>query len=199
MTAAGLVFIAGTVDPFIRAFDIETGKELWKAPLPASGAATPMTYMTKDGRQAISGDRRGRPFARQRRAAERRVGRFRASITGVSQLSLHEFLLKCRADGRENVFSHLPLAFGGKMDEIDELLVFAVKMRMRIDEADFRVFRRQLADDERMDRVGPHESIGGARAAAAVKVDDLRVAGLDSPPSRNWPAPDECRWCGRTG
>ena len=46
ITAGGLVFIAGTIDPFIRAFDIETGKELWKSQLPASGAATPMTYRT---------------------------------------------------------------------------------------------------------------------------------------------------------
>jgi quinoprotein glucose dehydrogenase len=45
VTAGGLVFIAGTFDPFIRAFDIETGKELWKAELPVSGNATPMTYM----------------------------------------------------------------------------------------------------------------------------------------------------------
>jgi quinoprotein glucose dehydrogenase len=43
-TAGGLVFIAGTFDPFIRAFDVETGKELWKAALAASGHATPMTY-----------------------------------------------------------------------------------------------------------------------------------------------------------
>jgi quinoprotein glucose dehydrogenase len=43
-TAAGLIFIAGTTDPHIRAFDVETGKELWKAQLPASGNATPMTY-----------------------------------------------------------------------------------------------------------------------------------------------------------
>jgi len=49
VTAGGLVFIAGTVDPFIRAFDIDTGRELWKAPLPASGAATPMTYRSKPG------------------------------------------------------------------------------------------------------------------------------------------------------
>ena len=49
VTAGGLVFIAGTIDPFIRAFDIETGKEMWKAPLSASGAATPMTYMAKSG------------------------------------------------------------------------------------------------------------------------------------------------------
>jgi quinoprotein glucose dehydrogenase len=43
-TAAGLVFIAGTTDPHMRAFDIQSGKELWKAELPASGHATPMTY-----------------------------------------------------------------------------------------------------------------------------------------------------------
>jgi quinoprotein glucose dehydrogenase len=44
VTAGGLVFIAGTTDCHIRAFDIETGKELWKAPLPTCGNATPMTY-----------------------------------------------------------------------------------------------------------------------------------------------------------
>ncbi len=49
VTAGGLVFIAGTLDPYIRAFDIETGRELWKAQLPASGAATPMTYLTTPG------------------------------------------------------------------------------------------------------------------------------------------------------
>jgi quinoprotein glucose dehydrogenase len=49
VTAGGLVFIAGTVDPFIRAFDVESGKELWKAHLPASGAATPSTYLTHVG------------------------------------------------------------------------------------------------------------------------------------------------------
>src|ERR1700688_701218 len=42
-TAGGLVFIAGTFDPFLRAFDIESGKELWKAQGPASDHATPMT------------------------------------------------------------------------------------------------------------------------------------------------------------
>jgi quinoprotein glucose dehydrogenase len=43
-TAGGLIFIAGTADSAIRAFDVETGKELWKWQLPASGNATPMTY-----------------------------------------------------------------------------------------------------------------------------------------------------------
>jgi quinoprotein glucose dehydrogenase len=43
-TAGGLIFIAGTTDSAIRAFNVETGKELWKWQLPASGNATPMTY-----------------------------------------------------------------------------------------------------------------------------------------------------------
>jgi membrane-bound PQQ-dependent dehydrogenase (glucose/quinate/shikimate family) len=54
VTAGGLVFIAGTWDPFMRAFDVETGKELWKAKLPFGGHATPMTYQAlKDGKQYI--------------------------------------------------------------------------------------------------------------------------------------------------
>jgi len=44
VTAGGVVFIAGTTDSYIRGFDVETGKELWKAQLPASANATPMTY-----------------------------------------------------------------------------------------------------------------------------------------------------------
>lgn len=54
VTASGLVFIAGTFDPFIRAFDVETGKEIWKAQLPASGHAMPMTYqMRANGKQYV--------------------------------------------------------------------------------------------------------------------------------------------------
>jgi quinoprotein glucose dehydrogenase len=45
VTAGGLVFIAGTfLDSHFRAFDVETGRELWRAELPAPGHATPMTY-----------------------------------------------------------------------------------------------------------------------------------------------------------
>ncbi len=44
MTAGGLVFTAATMDNFLRAFDSESGKELWKFELPAGGQATPMTY-----------------------------------------------------------------------------------------------------------------------------------------------------------
>jgi quinoprotein glucose dehydrogenase len=54
VTAGGLVFIAGTFDPFIRAFNVETGKELWRAQLPDSGHATPMTYrLSANGKQYI--------------------------------------------------------------------------------------------------------------------------------------------------
>jgi len=44
VTASGLVFIAATMDDCLRAFDVETGKELWKTHLPAGGQAAPMTY-----------------------------------------------------------------------------------------------------------------------------------------------------------
>jgi quinoprotein glucose dehydrogenase len=54
VTAGGLVFIAGTFDPFFRAFDVVTGKELWKAQLPDSGHATPMTYrLSANGKQYV--------------------------------------------------------------------------------------------------------------------------------------------------
>jgi quinoprotein glucose dehydrogenase len=53
VTGGGLVFIAGTWDPALRAFDIETGKELWKATLPASGHATAMTYKLPGGKQYV--------------------------------------------------------------------------------------------------------------------------------------------------
>jgi quinoprotein glucose dehydrogenase len=43
-TAGGLVFIGAARDNFLRAFNVETGEELWKGELPAGGQATPMTY-----------------------------------------------------------------------------------------------------------------------------------------------------------
>lgn len=50
VTAGGLVFIAGTmIDTEFRAFDVESGKELWKTDLPATGGATPMTYRVRPG------------------------------------------------------------------------------------------------------------------------------------------------------
>ena len=53
VTAGGVVFVAATIDQMIRAFDVETGRELWRARLPAGGKATPMTYMV-GGRQYIA-------------------------------------------------------------------------------------------------------------------------------------------------
>ena len=53
VTAAGLVFTAGTLDAAIYAFDVETGKQLWKGTLPTSARATPMTYLGGDGRQYV--------------------------------------------------------------------------------------------------------------------------------------------------
>ncbi len=52
VTAGGLVFIGATMDNYIRAFDAQSGKELWKGRLPAGGQATPMTYLWK-GRQYV--------------------------------------------------------------------------------------------------------------------------------------------------
>ncbi len=46
LTASGLVFIGAATDDFLRAFDTETGEELWKGRLPGGGQATPMTYRT---------------------------------------------------------------------------------------------------------------------------------------------------------
>jgi quinoprotein glucose dehydrogenase len=51
-TAGGVVFTAATMDNYLRAFDSETGKEVWKYQLPAGGQATPMTY-TLGGKQYL--------------------------------------------------------------------------------------------------------------------------------------------------
>jgi quinoprotein glucose dehydrogenase len=48
-TAGGLVFIGAALDHFVRAFDTQTGRELWKGALPAGGKATPMTYRARAG------------------------------------------------------------------------------------------------------------------------------------------------------
>jgi quinoprotein glucose dehydrogenase len=52
VTAGGLVFIAGTKDERIHAFDKHTGKLLWEHSLPAGGYATPSTYQV-NGRQYV--------------------------------------------------------------------------------------------------------------------------------------------------
>ena len=52
VTGGGLTFIGATKDPFIRAFDTQTGEELWRARLPGGGQATPLSYEI-DGRQYV--------------------------------------------------------------------------------------------------------------------------------------------------
>jgi len=53
-TASGLSFVAATMDAYLRAFDSDTGDELWKSKLPAGGQATPLTYRTDaDARQFV--------------------------------------------------------------------------------------------------------------------------------------------------
>jgi quinoprotein glucose dehydrogenase len=52
VTGGGLVFIAGTMDEKIHAFDKTNGKLLWEAQLPAGGYATPCTYSAK-GKQYV--------------------------------------------------------------------------------------------------------------------------------------------------
>jgi glucose dehydrogenase len=54
VTAGGLVFIGATNDSRFRAFDKDTGKELWVTKLPASAHATPMTFTGKNGKQYVA-------------------------------------------------------------------------------------------------------------------------------------------------
>jgi quinoprotein glucose dehydrogenase len=53
VTAGGLVFMAGTLDPAIYAFDVERGVPLWKGDLPTSARSTPMTYRAANGKQYV--------------------------------------------------------------------------------------------------------------------------------------------------
>lgn len=53
VTASGLLFIGATVfDHTLRAFDMRTGKVLWRGDLPFAGVATPATYMAH-GKQYV--------------------------------------------------------------------------------------------------------------------------------------------------
>jgi len=53
-TVTGLTFHAGTQDFYLRAFDTETGDQLWKSRLPVGSQATPMTYTSPaSGRQFV--------------------------------------------------------------------------------------------------------------------------------------------------
>ncbi|MDE3196145.1 MAG: pyrroloquinoline quinone-dependent dehydrogenase [Acidobacteriota bacterium] len=53
VTAGGLLFMGATFDPYLKAYDTSTGKELWRAKLPASARATPMTFRSPKGKQYV--------------------------------------------------------------------------------------------------------------------------------------------------
>ncbi|HSR49529.1 MAG TPA: pyrroloquinoline quinone-dependent dehydrogenase [Acidobacteriota bacterium] len=52
ITASGLVFVSGGKDERLHALDLSSGRQLWSAPLPGGGQATPMSYL-HEGRQYI--------------------------------------------------------------------------------------------------------------------------------------------------
>jgi quinoprotein glucose dehydrogenase len=54
VTAGGVVFIGAALNRWLHAFDIETGRLLWKGPLPESGKATPMSYRLASGEQFVA-------------------------------------------------------------------------------------------------------------------------------------------------
>ena len=51
VTAGGITFVASAMDDYLRAFDTDTGKELWSGRLPAGGQAMPMTYLAGKSRK----------------------------------------------------------------------------------------------------------------------------------------------------
>jgi quinoprotein glucose dehydrogenase len=52
LTKGGVAFLGAAVDDYLRAYNSETGEQLWEARLPAGGQATPMTY-TEGGKQYV--------------------------------------------------------------------------------------------------------------------------------------------------
>jgi quinoprotein glucose dehydrogenase len=54
VTRGGVAFIGAAQDDYLRAYETATGREIWKAKLPAGGNATPMTYWSDaSGREFV--------------------------------------------------------------------------------------------------------------------------------------------------
>jgi len=54
LTVGGVAFMGSALDYYLRAYDVSTGKVLWRGRLPAGGQATPMTYWSStSGRQFV--------------------------------------------------------------------------------------------------------------------------------------------------
>lgn len=97
-TRSGLTFYSVTQDYYLRAFNTETGEEVWKARLPSGSQSTPMTYMDKrSGRQYIvvtAGGARYNPndrgdyiiaFALPEKSESERMANARATTDALSQ------------------------------------------------------------------------------------------------------------------
>jgi len=54
VTAGGLVFVGATNDKRFRAFDAESGRQLWEAQLGGNANANPMTYRGSNGKQYVA-------------------------------------------------------------------------------------------------------------------------------------------------
>jgi len=52
ITAGGLIFIGASLDSYLKAYDVETGKLLWRGSLPTSARSVPMTYEV-NGKQFV--------------------------------------------------------------------------------------------------------------------------------------------------
>ena len=53
VTGGGVAFLTSTLDYFVRAYDLTSGRQLWEDRLPAGGQATPMSYQSPSGRQMV--------------------------------------------------------------------------------------------------------------------------------------------------
>ncbi|WP_165856830.1 glucose/quinate/shikimate family membrane-bound PQQ-dependent dehydrogenase [Marinobacter sp. JSM 1782161] len=53
ITDSGVVFMAASVDDYIRGYNLKTGEQIWESRLPAGGQATPMTYLNSQGEQMV--------------------------------------------------------------------------------------------------------------------------------------------------
>jgi membrane-bound PQQ-dependent dehydrogenase (glucose/quinate/shikimate family) len=53
VTQSGLIFVGGTIDRYLRAIDLNSGRELWRDYLPGWARASPMTYLGTNQRQYV--------------------------------------------------------------------------------------------------------------------------------------------------